>query len=245
MTKALPKAWHWRDVERLAFRPLAGGELITSESLRDQAPSVRMQRAALGSRLAQGPAPADPDARMAAPALVRMKGVFATNESYLKRYIGRNDDGYLQIRYARGKLDLGEGQVTAPVDTPAGVPMSLEHLIGGFWGLPALGRVLTMETNGTRLVGEYEVSPSELAMWYAGGVDDMRAGLHTGLSIGFEGVDQPKLERKDGSRWDPDLLTWGRINVIELAVTDLPALSGAGMLGVVEGDGEGGQKDEE
>ena len=191
---------------------------------------------AVAHRLQMVPPPegmADP------PALVRMSGVFATEQTYLTMMVGRSDEGYLQLRFTQARLTLAPGMVRAGVDTPAGVPMSYEHLIGGWFSLPALGRVLSMDLEGRRLVGEYALSPSELSLWYAGGVKDMEAGLHAGLSVGFSGLEPPKLERRSGTRWDPDRMRWGRIQVFEVAVTDLPALSNAGRTGSVEDAGEG------
>ena len=161
--------------------------------------------------------------------------------------VGKSDNGYWELRFVRARLTLTPDMVTAAVATPAGVPVSYEHMIGGWFSLPALGRVRTMEIAAGRLAGQYDLSPSELALWYAGGVKDMEAGLHGGLSIGFSATEEPKYERKSGTRYDPDRLRWGRIQVFELAVTDLPALPGAGRTGMVEveGEDETGRKDPE
>ena len=191
-----------------------------------------------------------PDGEMALadpPAPVRMRGVFATQSPYLKAYLGRDDNDRYQIRYVRGFLSLRPGMVTSSVGQRTRPPVTFEH----FLFLPALGVVDTMELTDGRLEGEYLVSPSELACYYAGGLSDMEAGLHRGLSIGFSARERPKMDRRDGSRFDPDVLRWGKIHVEELAILDLPALSDAGMVEVMgtedSGDDAGnkGGKDDE
>ena len=237
-TPMLDELLRWREPVRTAWTDHRRETLRSSDELRLQAEH------AVSHRL-QMPPPA-PDGPPDPPALVGMAGIFATQEEYMTLMVGKSDEGYWQLRFVKARLNLAPGMVMAGIDTPAGVPMSYEHLIGGWFSLPALGRVTSMEVAGGRLRGDYELSPSELATWYAGGVKDMEAGLHGGLSIGFTALEEPKYERKTGTRWDPDKLRWGKVEVFEVAVTDLPALRGAGRTGSVEGAGDdesAGKKD--
>ena len=230
-----PKGWRWTDRLRL----------IGSDGDRQllRSPAAQAQRYELAKQQLQAmPPPGDEVG--APPPPVRMNGVLATEEPYLTLFLGRDDDGYRAFRFTQCQLDLSAGKVLAPgIGTPAGVMLSYEHLTF----LPSLGKVETMAIEERELRGEYVVSPSALLTWYPGGISDMEAGLHSGLSIGFSAVEPPVYERRSGTRFDPDRVKWRKIELAEVAVTDLPALSGAGRIGTVSraaGDSAGG-KDEE
>ena len=232
MTERAPAAWRERQLLLRCDRPEDLDRWPTEERARRE--MLRRPAQALQAMPVEGGEIAAP------PPPVRMSGIYATEEPYLKLFLGRDDDGYRALRFTLCRLDLGAGMVVAPgLGTPAGVMLTYEHLTF----LPSLGKVETMAIEARQLRGEYVVSPAELALWYAGGVADMEAGLHSGLSIGFSALQEPVYERRAGTRYDPDRLRWRKIELVEVAVTDLPALASAGRTGTVREEDTAGDGD--
>ena len=173
----------------------------------------------------------------AASGMLRASGLLAATGEYMDTYWNETEDGDIEMRYFRGRLAIGPDTVFANLNTPAGVPVTYEHNLS----VPSIGKVLSMQVEPGRLNGSIELSKRELSRWYAGGADDLGSGLHRGLSIGFKGIDPAKIEMRGGTYQDPDLLQWNRIEVEEVAVTDLPAIKAAGITSIGGDATNGGQ----
>lgn len=157
--------------------------------------------------------------------MLQASGLLTESGEYMDAYWAETEDGGIEMRYMRGHLSIGPDTVFANLNTPAGIPVSYEH----DFSVPTIGKVLSMQVGPGKLNGSIELSKRELSRWYAGGADDLVNGMHRGLSIGFKGIDPAKIKMRGGTYHDPDLFHWNRIEVEEVALTDIPAMKHAGI----------------
>lgn len=190
-------------------------------------------RAAPGDREAQSlslfSAPnTEPQARfLGRPKVVFEGSVLATDEPFLIRYYGRGSDGDWGMRWLEARMGMDAGAITATLDKPSGVPMGWQHDVGYLDSPAPIGRVLTMEVSGGALIGDVALSPAELSKYLANSIEDV--DLASGLSIGFYATEPPDLVLKEGSREDPDEMTYRAYRVFEASLVPIPALPSAGL----------------
>lgn len=162
------------------------------------------------------------------------EGTLATDEPWRFETFARWIDGdeiKYGFRWIESRLTLSKDTVFARMGTPAGVPVGWAHDVGYMLSPAAVGWVSSMEVRGGQLVGDLAISPVQLTQFLVGSTDDLARGLCRGLSIGFLGIDEPEVEMRAGTREEPDLMTYGRIHVVEVSLTPVPALPGAGITG--------------
>ena len=92
-----------------------------------------------------------------------------------------------------------------------------------------------MEFSNGELLGRIGVRDEDLRKYVAGGTDALEDGINRGLSIGVQYLDSPAITMKlqDGTPAKPDLLTFGKVRIIELSLTPMPRLLTAGILSAV------------
>ena len=166
-------------------------------------------------------------------------GVLATPEPWSFEAYTRwleGDEIKYGFRWIESRLTLSAETVSARMGTPAGVPVGWAHDVGYMLSPAAVGWVESMEVRGGQLVGKLAVSPVQLTQFLVGSTDDLARGLCRGLSIGFFATEDPEVEMRDGTRENPDRMTYGTIHVVEVSLTPVPALPGAGITGRSKGD---------
>ena len=161
------------------------------------------------------------------PKVVFESSTLATDEPFLLRYYGRGADGDWGMRWLEARMGMDATAITATLDKPSGVPLGWQHDVGYLDSPAPVGRVLTMEVDGGALVGDVAVSPAELSKYLANSIEDV--DLASGLSIGFYPTEQPDLTLKEGTREDPDQMTYSAYRVFEASLVPIPALPGAGL----------------
>ena len=184
----------------------------------------------------------EPAARFAGlPKAVYMDSVLATDEPYLLRYYGRDEEGNWGARWLEARMGMDAARITATIDKPSGVPLGWQHDVGYLDSPAPVGRVLSMEVKGGRLVGDVAVSPAELGKYLANSVEDI--DLASGLSIGFFPTEPPSIELAGGTREDPDQMTYEAYRVFETSLVPIPALLSAGLnLAKTPGKADGGEQ---
>ena len=171
------------------------------------------------------------------PKQVYRGSVLATDEPYLLRYYGRDQEGNWGSRWLEARMGMDSGRITATLDKPSGVPLGWQHDVGYLDSPAPVGRVLSMEVQGGQLLGDVAVSPAELSKYLANSVEDI--DLASGLSIGFFPTEQPDLEVRGGTREDPDQMVYESYRVFETSLVPIPALLSAGLnLAAMPGKGE-------
>ena len=170
-----------------------------------------------------------PDERwLGMPPVVYEDSVLATDEPFLFTAWGRDDDDRLMRRWIEARMGMDPKKITATLDKPSGVPLGWAHDVGWIDSPAPVGRIMTMAVEGGELKGDVEVSPAQLGMFMPNSVDDLPR-LVGGLSIGFFATEPPTLERKSGTRDDPDQMVYGAYRVFETSLVPIPALPGAGL----------------
>ena len=176
---------------------------------------------------------ADPGEIMDRPdEMATFAAVMATEDPWMLRLWSYDrDKREYAARWTKLRLRINPRTVSAQLKTPAGVPVMWNHMT---WAYGALGRVLTMRAENKRLVGEIGLSNNALAVWGAS-LEQIDAGLTTGLSVGMMVYDPPKRKSADGDTAgtydNPDELVYGRVQVSEVSLTATPMIAQAGLMG--------------
>ena len=170
---------------------------------------------------------------------VEAKCRFADTTPFRMSYIIENEGGFVESRIGIASLDINIDNIELmqPLDSPAGVPVGWRHDLD--YHNP-IGRVKSMYIEGNELVGTIMLSEAEVSAAMPGGMEDLRQGLNTGLSIGFLGDNLLQIEKKDGTQVNPDEVSYEGIRIYEVSLTPLPRLPMAGILGITA-KGESGE----
>lgn len=136
------------------------------------------------------------------------------------------------MRYYEAHLQVNKDMMFAELGTPAGVPVLWSHNQMWTSSGQAIGRALTMEFEGGALLGSIGISEDDISAFVVGGLDVLEQGVNSGLSVGLRFLDTPpvKWKMQDGTAEKPDLMTFGRVRIIEVSVTPLPRLNTAGII---------------
>ena len=160
--------------------------------------------------------------------LVEYSGLMATEDPWFVQYWGENDNGGWGKRWLRLQLSISSAKMEAKLRGPVGVQVGLSHSI--HWGGPSVGRVLSAKAGSGELRGDMRLSVRLLESYgLAPGLLD--AGIGSGLSVGIAALETPKAERREGTRKDPDRLTYGKVRLQEVSLTPIPALVRCGLTG--------------
>ena len=85
------------------------------------------------------------------------------------------------------------------------------------------------------------ISEDDISAFVAGGLDVLEQGVNSGLSVGLRYLDTPpvKWKMQEGTAEKPDLMTFGRVRIIEVSVTPLPRINTAGIIARLDTDTDG------
>ena len=154
--------------------------------------------------------------------------VFADDSPFRGYHLGYDEDEGFQIRMWEARLPMSADKMFGDLSTPSGIQVMFAHDAGR----QSVGRVVSMRFEGKRLVGEIELSEEDVAAVIAGGCDALEAGINPGLSCGFVFLENPptKMKQVDGSTEKPDKMTYGRLELREVSLTNIPRLKNAGII---------------
>jgi len=113
------------------------------------------------------------------------------------------------------------------------LPVLWQH--GSYWERPpAVGRVLSMEFKGRKLVGALEVDEGNLKSFAPGGLEALTRGINAGLSAGMQFLSEEggEMKKKDGTFDKPDQFRYGKMNIVEMSLTPTPRIADCGLKGV-------------
>ena len=103
------------------------------------------------------------------------------------------------------------------------------------------------------MLGNIELSETDLQTAIAGGFAALEAGINSGLSAGFMFLDLPRVsvEKGEGTTEKPDIVKYGHLELREISLTSIPRLKDAGIVQrldgadltpeMAEGDGDDGE----
>ena len=146
-----------------------------------------------------------------------------------RRLMYDDDEGRWRWRFTEARLQVNPRTMFADIGTPAGVPILWSH---NAW-TQAVGRVTEMTFRKSELLGRFTVSEADLEQFVAGGRESLDAAINGGLSIGLQFLEEPpvRIELRKGTADEPDLMTYGRVRIVEVSLTATPRISTAGILG--------------
>lgn len=166
----------------------------------------------------------------------RYGATMANDKPYRYLGLGRDDEGYLSIRWFESRLTMRADYFATRIGEPEGMPLAFQHAIGWAFDPAPVGNVLSARVEGNEMVGEVEVSEAALMPFIPGGLADLERGICKGLSIGFTMLEPPQITRKEGTMKNPDLVQIGRVRLRELSLVPVPALAGCGLGDTLEDD---------
>jgi len=141
-----------------------------------------------------------------------------------------------QLRLFEARLTVTpEMMISKRMGSPNGVQVLWQHMSSSFWGDNAwqsVGRCLTMEFDGKKLVGTIGLSEPDVLKYVAGGVETIDKMVNNGLSVGIGFLDNPPVTWKlaEGTREKPDQLRFNAVDVQEVSLTPMPRIYTAGIL---------------
>ena len=158
----------------------------------------------------------------------RFECVFATDEKFRGYSYGYDEDRGFHERMWQASLPMSADMIFADLSTPSGVQVMFGHNPYR----QSVGRVLSVRFSGGKMVGEIEINEDDLKSAIAGGFESLAMGINSGLSAGFMFLDLPrtKTTKGEGDSDDPDIVEYGRLELREVSLTNIPRLTGAGIV---------------
>ena len=162
-----------------------------------------------------------------------------------RRYAYDPEKEKYSTRLFEGRLQVTKDKMFAELNTPNSIPVLWAHGEGSapgnstwFGHGAAIGRVNSMDFEGTSLQGEITMSEDDVMQFVPGGLATVEAGINSGLSVGLQFLDNPpvKWTMGEGTREKPDKLTFEAVRIIEVSMTPVPRLYTAGIIARLGGD---------
>ena len=153
-----------------------------------------------------------------------------------RRWTYNRETDRVEIRVLEHHYKFDAAHLFAMLDTPAGIPIYWRHLNN--WNGPranhACGRAESIFFKGGKMSGDAAIDHDLLVPYLPTGTDALNQLMNSGMSVGMDFIDLPKLEPKEGTPEKPDIMRYGRMRLVEISLTPTPRILTAGILARIE-----------